>query len=112
MVLDISTADGIIIVTLVRRFDADSAPVIEHELKKIAEQNPQRLLFDFSQTEYVASAGLRVLLVITRSILRTGGTVALSSLSPKVRQVFEIGGFTRIFSIFGTRDEALRHLQK
>jgi anti-anti-sigma factor len=112
MVLDISTMNGIIIITLGRRFDADSAPAIEHELKKIAEQHPQRVLFDFSRTGYVASAGLRVLLVITRSILKTGGTVALSSLSPNVRQVFEIGGFTRIFSIFGTRDEALRHLQK
>jgi anti-anti-sigma factor len=112
MVLDISMANEIIIITLVRRFDADSAPAVEHELKKIAEQDGQRVLFDFSQTEYIASAGLRVLLVITRSVLKTGGSVALSSLSPKVRQVFEIGGFTRIFSIFGTRDEALQHLQK
>jgi anti-anti-sigma factor len=112
MVLDISTMNGIIIITLVRRFDADSAPAVEHELKKIADQDGQRVLFDFSQTEYVASAGLRVLLVITRSILKSGGRVALSSLSPNIRQVFEIGGFTRIFPMFGTRDEALRYLQK
>jgi stage II sporulation protein AA (anti-sigma F factor antagonist) len=112
MALDISTINGIIIITLVRRFDAETAPDVEHELKKIAEQHPPRVLFDFSRTEYIASAGLRILLVITRSILKTGGTVALSSLTPNVRQVFEIGGFTRIFSIFDTRDEAIRYLQK
>jgi anti-anti-sigma factor len=105
MVLDISTINGIIIITLVRRLDADSAAAIEDELKKIAEQCPERVLFDFSKTEYIASAGLRVLLITTRSLLKTGGTVALSSLSPQVRRVFEIAGFTTIFSIFGSREE-------
>ncbi|HJX55903.1 MAG TPA: STAS domain-containing protein, partial [Methanoregula sp.] len=62
MVLDISTVNGIIIITLARRFDADNAMAIEGELKKIAEQRQQRVLFDFSKTEYIASAGLRVLL--------------------------------------------------
>jgi anti-anti-sigma factor len=112
MVLDISTINDIIIITLGRRFDADSAPAVEDELKKIAEQCPERVLFDFSKTEYIASAGLRVLLIITRSILKTRGTVALSSLSPQVRQVFEIAGFTKIFSIFDSREEALHNLQK
>ena len=112
MALDISTMNGIIIIPLVRRFDADSAPVIEAELKQIADQRPEHVLFDFSKTEYIASAGLRVLLVITRTILKTGGAVALSSLSPPVRQVFEIGGFTKIFPIFDSREEALRSLQK
>lgn len=110
--LDISTNDGIVIITLIRRMDTDSVPVIEAELKKVAEQSPARVLFDFSMTEYVASAGLRVLLSTTRGILKTGGTVALSSLSPQVRQVFEISGFTKIFTIYGSREEAIRNLQK
>jgi anti-sigma B factor antagonist len=112
MVLDISTMNGIIIITLARRFDTDSAPAIEDELKKITGQGPERVLFDFSKTEYIASAGLRVLLTTTRSILKKGGTVALSSLSPTVRQVLEIAGFTKIFSIFGSREEAIHNLQK
>jgi anti-anti-sigma factor len=112
MALDISTTDGILVVTLVQRFDSDSAPAIENELKKITVQSPDRVLFDFAKTDYIASAGLRVLLSTTRSILKTGGKVALSSLSPQVRQVFEIAGFTKIFSIFGSREEALRGLKK
>ena len=112
LVLDISTVNGIIIITLARRFDADNAPAIEGELKKIAEQRQQRVLFDFSRTEYIASAGLRVLLTITRTILKDEGSVALSSLSPQVMRVFEIAGFTQIFSISGSREEALHNLQK
>ena len=112
MVLDISTINGTITISLVRRFDSDSAPVIEIELKKIVEQRPESVLFDFSNTEYIASAGLRVLLSTTRMLMKAGSKVALSSLSPQVRQVFEIAGFTKIFSIYGSRDEALQNLQK
>ena len=112
MALDISTINGTIIITLVRRFDSDSAPVIEIELKKIVEQRPESVLFDFSNTEYIASAGLRVLLSTTRTLMKAGSKVALSSLSPQVRQVFEIAGFTKIFTIYSSRDEALQNLQK
>ena len=112
MVLEISTINGTISITLVRRFDSDSAPGVDTELKKIIEQHPESVLFDFSRTEYIASAGLRVLLSTTRTLMKAGSKVALSSLSPQVRQVFEIAGFTKIFTIYGSRDEALQNLQK
>ena len=112
MVLEISTINGTITITLVRRFNSDSAPAIETELKKIVEQRPKSVVFDFSRTEYIASAGLRVLLSTTRTLMKAGSKVALSSLSPQVRQVFEIAGFTKIFTIYSSRDEALQNLQK
>ena len=112
MVLDIDTIRGTIVITLTRRFDSESAPVIESELKKIIEEHPAAVLFDFSRTEYIASAGLRVLLSTTRTLMKTGSAVALSSLAPPVRKVFEIAGFTKIFTICGSREEALDHLQK
>ena len=112
MALDISTINGTTTITIVRRFDSDSAPEVEIELKKIIEQRPESVLFDFSNTGYIASAGMRVLLSTTRTLMKAGSKVALSSLSPQVRQVFEIAGFTKIFIIYGSRDEALQNLQK
>lgn len=44
MVLDISTTNDIITITLVRRFDSDSAPVVENELKKLS-NNTRHALF-------------------------------------------------------------------
>lgn len=108
MVLDISTTDGITIIPLIRRMDSENAPAIEADLAHLVALPRQKVLFDFSKTEYIASAGLRVLLSTTRSILKGGGTVVLSSLSPQVRQVFEIAGFTKIFSIVPSREEGLR----
>jgi anti-anti-sigma regulatory factor len=45
-------------------------------------------------------------------LMKAGSRVALSSLSQQVRQVFEIAGFTKIFPIYGSRDDALQTLQK
>jgi len=112
MVRDISTLNGTTAIVLVRCFDSENAPVIENELKTIIGGRPTSVIFDFFRTEYIASAGLRVLLSTTRTIMKAGGKVALSSLSPQVKQVFERAGFTKIFSIFGTRDKALANLQK
>lgn len=112
MALEISTINGTTTITLVRRFDSDSAPEVETELKKIIEQSPESVLFDFSKTEYIASAGLRVLLSTTRTLMKAGSKVALSSLSSQVRQVLEIAGFTKIFTIYGSRDQAIQNLQK
>jgi anti-anti-sigma factor len=102
---------GTVIVIMEPRFDAETAPDIEADLKNIVEKNPKRILIDFARTEYVASAGMRVLLSISRSILQKGGKVALSSLSPSVRKVFDIAGFGQIFSIFPTQTEALSYLE-
>jgi len=112
MSLDVSTVDSTTIITLVPRFDSVTAPAIEADLKTLTQKNPRSVLFDFSKTEYIASAGLRVLLSTTREIKKAGGTVALVSLSPQVRQVFQIGGFTQIFAIYSSREEALAHMGK
>jgi anti-anti-sigma factor len=112
MSLEISIVNSTTIITLVPRFDSATAPEIEAELRLLIQKNPRSVLFDFSRTEYIASAGLRVLLSTTREIKKAGGNVALVSLSPKVRQVFLIGGFMQIFTDYNTRDEALAQMGK
>jgi len=112
MTLVITTKDGVTIISLDPRFDANSAPEIETEIKKALAPGPQKVIFDFSQTGYIASAGLRVLLSTSRMVLKGGGAVVLCSLSPQVRQVFDIAGFLKIFTVAGSRDEALTLLKK
>jgi anti-sigma B factor antagonist len=112
MVPEISEENGIIIVTLPRRFDFDSAPIIDKELKPVLGQHPEQVLFDFSKTEYISSVGVRVLLGSSRTIKEGGGTIALSSLCHQVMYILEIAGFTKIFTIYETRDKAVRHMKK
>jgi anti-sigma B factor antagonist len=112
MVLETETIGGTIIFTLPRRFDFDSAPLVEKEIQPVIGQHPERVLFDLSKTEYISSVGMRVLLGSMHTIKNGGGTLALSSLCRQVSYVFEIAGFTKIFTIYDTREKALRHMNK
>lgn len=112
MVPEITADHGIIIVTLPRRFDYDSAPLVENELKPVLGKHPEQVLFDFSKTEYISSVGVRVLLGASRTIKAGGGKIALSSLCHQVLNILEIAGFTKIFTIYETRDKAIRHMKR
>jgi anti-sigma B factor antagonist len=112
VVLEIAEIDGTTVVTLVKRFDVDSAPMIEKELEPVIAEHPGRVLFDFSETDYISSAGVRVLLKLTRAITDGGGTVALASLNRNVDYVFDITGFSKIFTIYPSRDKALKQMKK
>lgn len=108
----ISVTDGVTVVTLPRRFDTDSAPAVEKELEPLTSHCPDRLLFDFSGTDYISSAGMRVLVKTVHTARDCGGTVAFSSLNAHVEYIFEIAGFLKIFTIYKTREKALKDLKK
>jgi anti-anti-sigma factor len=111
MTLDITQEKEISIVMIPQRFDAATAPGTEAGLKAfLAGSAVKKLILDFSRTEYVASAGLKVVLVITRDLMKSGGRVVLAGLTPAVLRVFEMAGFTSIFSISASREEAVRQL--
>ena len=107
-----STDGGVLVIHLPRRLDADSSPEVGAGLQSIAEQSPGRILIDCSKTDYISSAGVRVLLVFVRAVQERGSTVALASLSRLVLQVFEMTGFDRIFTIYKTRKDALKQMQR
>ncbi len=111
MVLETTTIHDISIVTIPQRMDASNAPGLESELKTILLSSPEKMILDFSRTDYIASAGLKVLLRITRDLMKAGGRVALVELRPTVYKVFEMAGFTSIFTICVSREDAIRKLK-
>lgn len=108
--METRTSGDISIAALVVRFDAYSAKEVESGITALLDAGCRKLVCDFSRTEYISSAGLRVLLAAAKKLKRLGGGIALCSLKPAVREVFEIAGFTGIFPIFATEAEALKSL--
>jgi len=58
--------------------------------------------------DYVSSSGLRVLLKAAKRAHSEGQGFCLASLNDSVKEVFDISGFTALFDIVGTEDEALK----
>lgn len=110
--MEIKSIDDLEIVTIPTRFDAYAAHDVEATFKDLVGKGTRRIICDFSQTEYVASAGLRVLLGTAKNLQKQEGLLVLCSLGAYVREIFDTAGFTQIFKIYASTDEAIRSLQK
>ena len=92
------TTDGSkLTIALEGRLDSSTSPELENELKK-SMSGVQELHFDFSELEYISSAGLRVLLAAQKEMSKQG-TMAISGVNDTVMEVFEVTGFVDILTI-------------
>lgn len=66
------------------------------------------LIVDLSRLSHITSAGFRALLQADHHADQTGKRIVLCGLDGLVLELFEIGGFLDMFTIAGSREEALR----
>ncbi len=99
------------IINLRGRLDAETSPIVEKRLRNLMAQDERHLVFDFSQLDYISSSGLRLLIEVARHLTKTGGKLALARLSEPVLEIFRLGGFTSLFTIYSTCDEAAVRMQ-
>ena len=57
------------------------------------------IVLDFSNLEYLSSAGLRVLVYAQKQVDANGGALRIINVADDVREVFEITGLDDIFDI-------------
>ena len=79
------------------RLDTNSSPYLEAELRQSVD-GVTELFFDFSEAEYISSAGLRVLLA-AQKVMNRQGSMKLIGVSDEVMEVFEITGFADMLTI-------------
>ncbi len=97
------------IIGLRGRLDAATSPGVEKRLLALVTQGEVRIAFDLSGLSYISSMGLRVMLVVAKQVHAGGGKLALATLSDSVRDIFNLAGFTQLFSVFQTVDEAVAY---
>lgn len=97
MKIQITENEGKVQIALAGRLDTTTAPQLEAELN--AHSGAGALEFDFTELEYISSAGLRVLLSAQKSVNAGKGTMVIKNVNETVREVFEITGFVDILTI-------------
>ena len=83
--------------TLEGRLDTTTAPELEKELTDSME-NANELTLDFSNLDYISSAGLRVLLAAHKVMAKKGG-MKVTNVNEIVNEVFDVTGFADILNI-------------
>jgi anti-anti-sigma factor len=85
-----------LVIALSGRLDTATSPQLELTLRESLE-GISRLIFDFTDLDYISSAGLRVILAAQKAMNKQG-TLALRGVKPAVMEVFEITGFAGILT--------------
>jgi serine/threonine-protein kinase RsbW len=99
--------DGVVVVAPHGRIDTASAPGFGDQVGALIRAGCRHVLVDLRNIIYISSAGFRALLIAHRLMNEADGKIVICGVSPELRRLFEIGRFTSVFAICGTRDEGL-----
>ena len=98
MEITITQTDGKSLIEIPGSFDVMTSPHMKKALNE-AVSAADEVELDFSKTELVTSAGLRVLLQAQKSVQALGKSMTMKNISPDVMEVFDMTGVTNIFTI-------------
>ena len=88
--------NGVLTVGLPARIHSENAAEVEKELFALMEKTgAEAIVLDASDTEYISSAGLRVLLRLKKA----AGSSRLTNVSPVVYDILNVTGFTEMIDV-------------
>jgi anti-sigma B factor antagonist len=112
-------ADGVSMAFIVNRegdvtvVDVDGQLIVgnRQELKQRVleelEKGARKFLVDFTDTGYIDSSGLGVLVSLSKKIREQGGELRLSTLNEDLKTLFELTKLDTLFRIANSREEGL-----
>ena len=89
--------EKVMMLKLSGRLDTTTSPELEQELNASLD-GIEDLRLDFSDLEYISSAGLRVLLAAQKKMNKQGA-MSISGVNDTIAEIFEITGFSDILTI-------------
>lgn len=103
---------GAVIAMPGREFDSNTSPEAERLLVQQITEGETQIVIDFSKTDYVTSAGLRVIMMAAILLKDKKGKIVMCNGNEQVYEVLEISGFFEIVDYFTSLDEALSSVSK
>ena len=90
-----------------KRLDFSAAPDFQERLLDAVDEGGGNLILDFGNVEYIASVGLRALILASKKSKTLGGSLVVAGLQPLVREIFEISRFDQLLTITGSVADAV-----
>jgi anti-anti-sigma factor len=107
MNLTIEKINHFSILNIDERIDTTNSTILESEIDKIFSAGERDIILDCSGLKYISSSGLRVFLMAQKRTNALKGRLHICNLQPAIKEIFVISGFSSIFRIFDTKQEAL-----
>ena len=104
-------SDDQYVISLAGEVDLYTAPEFKQQLLEVIGQGGKNVVVDFSNTTFIDSTTLGVLVGGVKRLRTNDGQLALVCSDRNITKIFEITGLDRVFTIYATRDEAVEQLQ-
>jgi anti-sigma B factor antagonist len=92
--------------------DLFTAPELKAALGEAIESGRTKLVVDLSETTFLDSTALGVLIGTVKRLRSRDGRLTIVNTDPNIAKTFEITGLDQIFTIRGSRDDALAALDE
>ena len=96
---------------LTGKLDTATSPIAQSQLKEACAAIPKKVVVDLQGIDYVASSGLRILLMFSKELSISGTRCIYCELNESVAKVFDVSGFSRILDVRKTLADAMQELQ-
>ena len=87
------------LVKLVGRLDTTNADQFQKDITPLMEDATPDIELDCSEMDYTSSQGLRMFLMLQKTVSSKGGSMVMVNMKPQVKEVFDITGFSNIIKI-------------
>lgn len=86
-------------VVLNGRIDTSNADQFQQDVAPLMEGENPDIDIDCTDMSYTSSQGLRIFLMLQKSVKARGGKMVMRNMNPQVKEVFDITGFSNIITI-------------
>jgi anti-sigma B factor antagonist len=107
MSFDVKKQDEITIIDVEGQLIVGNRQELKQKVLEELEGGARKFLIDFSNTGYIDSSGLGVLVSLSKKIREQGGELRLANLNEDLRTLFELTKLDTLFHIASDRQEAL-----
>jgi anti-sigma B factor antagonist len=110
MTFDINTeelGDDAYVISLSGEVDLYTAPEFKQQLLDVINKGAKDVVVDFSNTTFIDSTTLGVLVGGVKRLRTNEGQLSLVCSDRNITKIFEITGLDRVFTIYPTRGEAV-----
>ena len=98
----------VLVLQIKGRLDAISSPAAEKKIFDLITNGKNKLLMNFSEVDYLSSAGMRLLLRTTKKLKSLSGKLVICDVSANVMDVLKMSGFDHFIELSRTQEEALK----
>ncbi|MCB1181605.1 MAG: STAS domain-containing protein [Chlamydiia bacterium] len=110
METEVEEKGDIVVFRVKGRLDAASSPQLEKQINSIIDTGHFKVLLNFENVDYLSSAGMRLMLSVSKRLSKLEGKMVACNLNDEVMEVIRMAGFNQVLELYQNENESYQHL--